>query len=395
MQSVILAAGESSRFWPLNQKHKSLLKIMGKPIIWHTLNGLKESGIKQTIIIQGPEKDIEKELKNISGIKTIFITQKEPKGMGNALWQAKNLLKERFLVLNASKINCKEIIKNIGRNKTVLFGQKTENPELFGIAKLEKDRVLKIIEKPEKKNAPSDIMILGVYLLEPSFFESYAKIKKGMYDFESALSEYVRKKYVKIIILKKESVSLKYPWHLFGIEKYLMDNFLKRKISKSAFISKRAGINGNVFIGENTRILENAIINGPCYIGDNCLIGNNALIREHVNLENNTIIGANAEITRSIFQENVHVHSGFFGDSIFGKDCRIGAGFITANRRIDRKTVRTIVKGEKIDTGLDFLGGIFGNSVGAGIQCGIMPGVMVGDNSKIWPGTQVFKNING
>ena len=63
MQSVILAAGESSRFWPLNQKHKSLLKIMGKPIIWHTLNGLKKSGIKETIIIQGPEKDIEKNWK--------------------------------------------------------------------------------------------------------------------------------------------------------------------------------------------------------------------------------------------------------------------------------------------------------------------------------------------
>ncbi len=394
MQSVILAAGDSSRFWPLNQKHKSLLKIMGKPIIWHTLNGLKKSGIKETIIVQGPEKDIEKELNNVSGIKTVFITQKEPKGMGNALWQAKSLLKERFLVLNASKIDCKEIIQNIGRDKVALFGQKTENPELFGIAKLEKDRVMKIVEKPDKKNAPSDIKILGVYLLEPSFFESYSKIKKGMYDFESALSEYVKKKYVRMIILKRESSSLKYPWHLFEVEKYLMDIFLKRKVL-SSFVSKKATINGNVFIGENTKILENATINGPCYIGDNCLIGNNSLIREYTNLENNSIVGANSEITRSIFQENVHVHSGFFGDSIFGKDCRIGAGFITANRRIDRKTVKTIIKDKKIDTGLDFLGGIFGDSVGAGIQCGIMPGVMIGSNAKIWPGTQIFKNIDG
>ncbi len=395
MQSVILAAGESSRFWPLTQKHKSLFKIMGRPIIWYTLKGLKESGIKNAIIIQGPKKDIEKELENISGIKTTFITQQKPKGMGNALWQAKSLLRERFVVLNASRVNCKEIIRNIGRNKAVLFGQKTKNPELFGMAKLEKDRILKIIEKPNKKKAPSDIRILGAYLLEPSFFESYAKVKKGVYDFESALSEYVRKKHVRIIILKGENISLKYPWHLFGVERYLIDKFLKRKISKSAVISKRAVVNGNVFIGNNTRILENATINGPCYIGDNCLIGNNALVREYTNLENNTIIGANAEITRSIFQENIHVHSGFFGDSIFGKDCRIGAGFITANRRTDRKTVKTVVEGKKIDTELDFLGGIFGNSVSTGIQCGIMPGVMVKSNAKIWPGTQIFKNTNG
>jgi len=39
-QAVILAAGESTRFWPLNEKHKSLTRILGKPIIWYTLNNL-------------------------------------------------------------------------------------------------------------------------------------------------------------------------------------------------------------------------------------------------------------------------------------------------------------------------------------------------------------------
>ena len=47
MQAVILTAGESSRFWPLNQRHKSLIKIMGRPLIWYTIEGLKKSGIKK------------------------------------------------------------------------------------------------------------------------------------------------------------------------------------------------------------------------------------------------------------------------------------------------------------------------------------------------------------
>ena len=64
MQAVILAAGQSSRFWPLNQRHKSLIKIMGKPLIWYTIQGLKKAGIKETIIIQSPGKDIEEKLKN-------------------------------------------------------------------------------------------------------------------------------------------------------------------------------------------------------------------------------------------------------------------------------------------------------------------------------------------
>ena len=96
MQAVILAAGQSSRFWPLNQKHKSLIRIMGRPLIFYTIDGLKKSGIEDIIIVQGASKDIEKEL----GDKKIkYITQSKPLGMGDALWQAKKLIKGRFVVL--------------------------------------------------------------------------------------------------------------------------------------------------------------------------------------------------------------------------------------------------------------------------------------------------------
>ena len=64
MQAVILAAGESSRFWPLNKNHKSLIKIMGRPLIWWTLKSLEKAGISEAVIIQGPKKEIERELSN-------------------------------------------------------------------------------------------------------------------------------------------------------------------------------------------------------------------------------------------------------------------------------------------------------------------------------------------
>ena len=59
MQAIILAAGESSRFWPLNQKHKSLIKIMGKFLISYTIAGLRKLGVHDIIVVQGKEKDIE------------------------------------------------------------------------------------------------------------------------------------------------------------------------------------------------------------------------------------------------------------------------------------------------------------------------------------------------
>ena len=64
MQAVILAAGESTRFWPLNKKHKSLFKIMGKHLICYTLESLKKAGIKEVIVVQKQKGDIENELKH-------------------------------------------------------------------------------------------------------------------------------------------------------------------------------------------------------------------------------------------------------------------------------------------------------------------------------------------
>jgi bifunctional UDP-N-acetylglucosamine pyrophosphorylase/glucosamine-1-phosphate N-acetyltransferase len=411
-QAIILAAGESSRSWPLNQRHKSLIKIMGRPLIWYTIESLKKAGIKDIIIVQGPKKDIENELHPyyVAGernFKIRYVIQSEPKGMGNALWQAKDLLKSPFLVLNAERIDIDEILKSSQQYhrlvygtkqefSALLFGQKTENPQLFGIAKIKGNRILEIVEKPKKGKEPSDIKVVGIYLLEPGFFKIYQRIKKHMYDFEDTLSEYMKKNDVRIEILKKkekDTPSLKYPWHLFEVEKYLFDKFLKGKIEKSAQISKNVIIDGKIYIGKNTKIFEGAVIKGPCYIGDNCVIGNNSLIREYTNLENNVLIGAFAEVTRSIFQEDIHTHSGYFGDSIFGKGCRLGAGNITANVRIDRGEIKVKVKNEKLKTGLDSLGCIMGENTKTGIHCSLMPGVLIGSNCLIGPGSIIFENI--
>lgn len=283
-----------------------------------------------------------------------------------------------------------------GQSKTLLFGQKTKTPELFGMAKLKGDRILGIVEKPKKGKEPSNIKVTGVYLLEPKFFETYKKAKKHQYDFEDALSLYMKENDVRIVILdadRKKISSLKYPWHLFGVQKNLFDKFLKTKIAKSAQIAKNVVIQGKVHIGENTKIFENAVIKGPCYIGDNCVIGNNALIREYTNLGNNVLIGANAEITRCIFQDNVHIHSGFFGDSIIGSGCRVGAGTITANARIDREQIKSTVKNKKIDTKLKSLGAIIGENTKIGIHCSLMPGIFIGSNCVIGPNSVVFENI--
>ncbi len=372
MQAIILSAGENSRFWPLNYQQKNLFKIMGKPLICHTIESLRKARVKDIIIVQGPQKDIEAELKNYDlGINIKYIVQPESKGMGDAVMKAQELISEPFFVMAGHKVNAGDYIKKMKeKNKeVVLLGSKTNQPWLYGILEIEGEKVKGLIEKPEKGKEPSDIRLSSLYLLPPSFFEYHKKAPEDHYSFEKTLSSYIKEEKAGVFVVEEDSISLKYPWHLFSITKYLLEKNLGKK----------------VYIGKNVKIFKGAVVQGPSYIGDNCIVGNNALIRDYTNLEEGSMVGALSEVTRCIFQKNVHVHSGYFGDSIFGENCRVGAGTITGNIRLDR--------GEIKETDLSSLGAIVGKETKIGINCSLMPGILIGSNCVVGPGSVAFENI--
>ena len=215
MQAVILAAGESSRFWPLNQKHKSLLKIMGRPLIFYTIESLKKAGIRDIIIVQGPKKDIENELRRYRmEVNIKYVIQPEPKGMGNAILHARDFLEDQFFVLNAERFDGGDYIKPVLEKqkssgaKLILLGTETPTPWLFGMADLEGDRVKNIVEKPEKGEEPSDIRVVGFYFLPKEFLDYYQRITEHQYAYEDALSLYMKEKDVRVVVAEKEPPSL-------------------------------------------------------------------------------------------------------------------------------------------------------------------------------------------
>jgi bifunctional UDP-N-acetylglucosamine pyrophosphorylase/glucosamine-1-phosphate N-acetyltransferase len=404
-QAVILAAGESSRFWPLNFRHKSLIKIMGKPLILYLIEALKKEGIKEILVIQGKKRDIEKELKKYGTKGINYIIQPKPLGSGEAILRMEKLAKDQFFVFNSERIDAKEYVKPIlkkfeklnsskdKKSRLIISAGPTKTPWLFGILKLKGDKVLDIVEQPKPGKEFSNFKITGVYFLPKEFFKYLKKVPVHPYSLEEALLNYAKKEDMRIVNIKKDTFALKYPWDLFPIRNYIFDNFLERKISKSAKIGKDVLMEGKVFIGENTKVFEKAIIKGPCFIGKNCIVGNNSLIRDYTNFDDNNLIGAKAEVTRSIFQNDCQIHSGFFGDSVFGDHCLVGAGTITGNVRIDRGEIKSIVKGKKVNTGLKSFGCVIGRNVRTGIQCSFMPGVFIGENSRIGPKTFVKENI--
>jgi bifunctional UDP-N-acetylglucosamine pyrophosphorylase/glucosamine-1-phosphate N-acetyltransferase len=392
MQAVILAAGKSSRFYPFTDlEHKSYVPLLGKKIIEHTLSELKKTGVDEVIIVIKGEKEKLSD-DNSLGIKIKYVVQEEPLGMGNALLKAKGLIKGDFFLLNAYHINFSRFsddLKNRKKSKddlVLLLKKEKDNLDQYGIAKIDGENVLEIIEKP--KDALESLRVIGIYFMPARFLDILETIPSEHYALEKAISLYAKGNKVKYFETKENTLSLKYPWDLFKFSKELFKNS-KMWISDSADVSKEAIIKGEVIIDDGAKILEGACIKGPCYIGKNVVIGNNALVREYSIIDKNCVIGAFCEVKNSIILENTKIHSGFVGDSIIGSGCRIGANFCSANRRLDREKIKI----EGVDTQLNSLGVIMGNFVNCGVGVSTMPGVVIGGHSLIGPSSIIMKSV--
>jgi bifunctional UDP-N-acetylglucosamine pyrophosphorylase/glucosamine-1-phosphate N-acetyltransferase len=404
MQAVILAAGASSRFWPLSaNRHKSLFRVGGQTLLEHTLDGLAGSAVDSVVIVQSPDRTIEDELGDDQPVDVSFVVQDEPKGMAHALRQAEDLLDEPFFVMTPYRANGAKFIEQIieahaDGADAVLLGKRTDTPWKYGVLETDGDRAVSIVEKPEEGEQPSDERVVGIYLLEPGFFQYLDEVDEHEYQYEDALDLYMDDNVVRVQRTEARTESIKYPWDLFGVVETVFDE-MERHISPHADIDDSATIDGDVVIEDDVTVYENAVVRGPCYIGEGSTVGNNAVVREYTDLEAGCVVGANSEVRGSLFQEDTHVHDAFVGDSILGRDVRVGAGTVVANRNARKDgnrpsiSVHLELKDRTVDTERDRLGMLVGDGADIGTQANIMPGVAIGPDSFVGPSTMLKSNV--
>lgn len=218
-KAIIPAAGLGTRFLPATKAQpKEMLPIVDKPTIQYIIEEAIASGIEEILIITGRNKkciedhfdksiELEMELeksgkeellelvKDISGMVDIhYIRQKEPKGLGHAILCAKTFVgNEPFAVLlgddvvHSEEPCLKQLINCFNEYKTSVLGVQTVNEEdvnKYGIVDglhIE-DRVYKVkdlVEKPSKEEAPSNVAILGRYIITPQIFDILENTKPG------------------------------------------------------------------------------------------------------------------------------------------------------------------------------------------------------------------------
>ncbi len=229
-KAIIPAAGRGTRFLPATKAQpKEMLPIVDKPTIQYIVEEAIASGIEDIIIVTGRNKqtiedhfdksyELEEELKkkgdngllslvqDISNLVDIhYIRQKEPKGLGHAIYCARSFIgNEPFAVLLGddivdSRVPClKQLIDVYDKyGATVLGVQHVPDDDIskYGIVSCSEieNRVFRVddlVEKPEKENAPSNVAILGRYIISPEIFrhiENTAPGKGGEIQLTDAL----------------------------------------------------------------------------------------------------------------------------------------------------------------------------------------------------------------
>ncbi len=173
-QAFVLAGGKGTRLRPLTiETPKPLIKVKGKPILEWILINLKKNGVKKVILAVGykHEKIMNYFGKKFLGIKIEYLIEDEFLGTGGALKNAEPLLENKFFMLNGDNLADFDLTTMSKKHEesnclATIALIEVKNPSAFGIAKLEKNKIIEFIEKPLKENAPSNLANAGAYVIE-------------------------------------------------------------------------------------------------------------------------------------------------------------------------------------------------------------------------------------
>lgn len=284
-KAIIPAAGLGTRFLPATKAQpKEMLPIVDKPTIQYIIEEAVQSGIEEILIITGRNKraiedhfdksvelenileqkgksDLLNMVKDISNMVDIYyIRQKEPKGLGHAINCAKTFVgNEPFAVMLGddvvdSKVPClKQLIDCFNEYKTTILGVQEVNKnsvDKYGIVEglhIE-DKVYKVkdlVEKPNIDEAPSNVAILGRYIITPPIFDILSDTKPGK-SGEIQLTDALR------TLIKKEAMyAYKFEGRRYdvgdklGFLKATVEFALKREELKNEFMKYLTSIKYN------------------------------------------------------------------------------------------------------------------------------------------------------
>lgn len=334
MKALILAAGKGTRLRPLSlTMPKPLMPIANRPVLNYILDACEEAGIREIGLVvdhlNGP-------LANWSGwrgrgLKPMFIEQSLPLGMAHAVRVGERFVgREPFLViagdccLDGSLAGLLQRHRE-GRVAATLALAAVEVPEEYGIAQLEGERVVRVVEKPQRP--PGNQALMGVYAFDGRIFDAIDVIRpspRNELELTNAIQGLIDQG------LPVAGWAYQGFWQDAGRPEGVLaanDHWLGRLVPGVQGQVTRSHLQGPVAVAERARII-NSTVHGPAIIGEgsaviNSWIGPFTSVGSHVLIED-------SEVERSILMEACRVRG----------IVRLAESLVGVGNRIVRRTAR-------------------------------------------------------
>jgi glucose-1-phosphate thymidylyltransferase len=185
VKALVLAGGEGTRLRPITHTSaKQLIPVANKPILFYGLEALRDAGIREVGIVVGSTAN---EVRAACGdgsawdLDITYLPQDAPRGLAHAVMIARDYLGDEDFVMylgdNLLLEGLTGFVREFERHRpnAQIFLARVREPERFGVAVLQGDRVVRLVEKPKERI--SDLALVGVYLFDATVHQAVASIE--------------------------------------------------------------------------------------------------------------------------------------------------------------------------------------------------------------------------
>src|SRR3954468_3866347 len=334
LKGLILSGGKGTRLRPITHTSaKQLVPVANKPVLFYGIESMAAAGITRVGIIIAPETG--EEIRAAAGdgsrfgVEITYILQDEPLGLAHAVLTAEPFLGDSpfvtYLGDNLLQGGINELVASFDTNEpdALILLTPVPDPENYGVAELDDDRVVRLVEKPPEPR--TDLALVGVYMFTPGIHDAARAIQpsaRGELEITDAIQHLVDHGQ------RVEPHVVRGWWKDTG----RLDDMLEANRLILEVIERRvegelvdAQVDGRVVVEPGAR-LERATVRGPAIIGAGAVV-RDAYVGPY------TAVGPGcriefAEVEHSILLEGSSVThlDGRMESSLLGKDVRIFRG---------------------------------------------------------------------
>jgi len=326
MKALVLHGGQGTRLRPLTHTGpKQLIKVAGKPVSRWVVEHLRNSGITEIVLLLGesnPTRVIEYYGDGSKlGVTISYVYQGKARGLADAVYRARELLGEKFVVYLGDNIVLHDLtpLINFKASASILLAR-VSNPNRFGVAIVKDGKVVRLVEKP--KEPISDLALVGVYAFTSEIFDVIEDLKpsgRGELEITDAIQGLIdRGKTVEHSVVTGWWKDTGTPEDLLEANMFLLDRFAKREFTH-AFVQETS-IEGRVYI-ERGSIVKTSKIRGPVFIGENSRV-ENSFVGPFTSIGDNCEVKT-AEIENSIILDCAKIEGVALTDSIIGQGAMV------------------------------------------------------------------------